>query len=124
MDAFPRRWIALRPGQLVGIYRTNNRRYFHWFLAIIRAGGVAVPLNPLLSLAEVRRILADSGTEILVSDKAVFERNIADRQALAVRIWIQSDDETETLDGFIRAGNTGRSFPPAVIDPAATVAIF
>jgi hypothetical protein len=45
---------------------------FHWFLAIIRAGGIAVPLNPLLSLAEVRRILADSGTEILVTDKAVF----------------------------------------------------
>ena len=124
MDAFLRRSIALRPGQLVGIYRTNNRRCFHWFLAIIRAGGVAVPLNPLLSLAEVRRILADSGTEILVTDKAVFERNIADRQALAVRTWIQADDETETLDGFIRAGKTGTSFPPAAIDPGATVAIF
>jgi long-chain acyl-CoA synthetase len=124
MDAFLRRSIALRPGQLVGIYRSNNRRCFHWFLAVIRAGGVAVPLNPLLSLAEVRRILADSGTEILVTDKAVFERNIADRQALGVRTWIQADDETETLDGFVRAGNTGPSFPPAAIDPAATVAIF
>ena len=82
IDAFLRRAIALRPGQPVAIYRTNDRRCFHWFLAIIRAGGIAVPLNPLLSLAEVRRILADSGTEILVTDKAVFERNIADRQAL------------------------------------------
>jgi long-chain acyl-CoA synthetase len=124
MDAFLRRSIALRPGQLVGIYRSNNRRCFHWFLAIIRAGGVAVPLNPLLSLAEVRRILADSGTEILVTDKAVFERNIVDRHVLGVRTWIQADYETETLDGFVRAGNGGPSFPPAAIDPAATVAIF
>ncbi|MGC1362820.1 MAG: class I adenylate-forming enzyme family protein [Silvibacterium sp.] len=124
IDAFLRHSIALRPGQLVGIYRSNNRRCFHWFLAILRAGGIAVPLNPLLSLSEVRRILADSGTEILVTDKAVFERNIADRQALNVRTWIQADDETETLDGFLRADNTGAFFPPASIDPAATVAIF
>ena len=124
MDAFLRRPIGLRPGQLVGIYRTNNRQCFHWFLAIIRAGGVAVPLNPLLSLAEVRRILADSGTEILVTDKAVFERTIGDRAALPVRTWIQADDETETLPGFVRPDDTGAPFPPAAIDPAATVAVF
>jgi acyl-CoA synthetase (AMP-forming)/AMP-acid ligase II len=124
IDAFLRRSIALRPGQLVGIYRSNNRQCFHWFLAIIRAGGIAVPLNPLLSLAEVHRILVDSGTEILVTDKAVFERNIVDRQTLNVRTWIQADDETETLDGFVRAGETGTLFSPAAIDPAATVAIF
>jgi long-chain acyl-CoA synthetase len=123
MDAFLRRSIGLRPGQLVGIYRSNDRRCFHWFLAIIRAGGIAVPLNPLLSLAEVRRILVDSGTEILVTYKAVFERNIADRHALAVRTWGQADNETETLDGLVRFGNTGASFRPAVIDPAATAAI-
>ena len=52
---------------------------FRWFLAIIRAGGIAVPLNPLLSLAEVRLILINSGTEILVTDKAVFERSIQER---------------------------------------------
>ena len=124
IDAFLRRSIALRPGQPVAVYRTNDRQCFHWFLAIIRAGGIAVPLNPLLSLAEVRRILADSGTEILVTDKAVFERNIGDRSALNARIWIQADDETETLDGFIRVGETGSPFPPTVIDPAATVGVF
>src|ERR1035438_9078058 len=87
IDAFLRDSIELRQGQPVAIYRTNTRECFHWFLAIIRAGGIAVPLNPLLSLAEVRRILAHSGTEILVTDKAVFERNILDRKALDVRIW-------------------------------------
>ncbi len=79
----------------------------------------------MLSLAEVRRILADSGTEILVTDKAVFERNIGDRQALEVRTWIQADDETETLDGFLRvAGNAGVRSRQSAIDPAATVAVF
>ena len=103
IDAFLRRSIGLRPGEPVAIYRTNDRSCFHWFLAIIRAGGIAVPLNPQLSLSEVSRILADSGTEILVTDKAVFERTIVNRSALNVRTWIQADDEAETMDGFVRA---------------------
>jgi len=124
IDAFLRRSVALKPGQPVAIYRTNNRDCFHWFLAIIRAGGIAVPLNPMLSLAEVRRILASSGTEILVTDKTIFERNIVQRNALPVRIWIQADNQPDTLDGFLREANDSPSFPPSVIDPAATVAIF
>ena len=108
------------------------RRCFRWFLAIIRAGGIAVPLNPLLSLVEVRRILAASGTDILVTDKAVFERNIGERKALDVRIWIQADQESvetpETLDGFVRAPGIGSDaqppLPPADLDPGATVAVF
>jgi len=124
IDAFLRRSVSLRPGQPVAVYRTNDRRCFHWFLAIIRAGGIAVPLNPLLSLAEVRRILSDSGTEILVTDREVFERNIGDRKALNLRTWIQADDDEETLDGFLRASWLNAPFSPTTIDPTATVAIF
>jgi long-chain acyl-CoA synthetase len=124
IDAFLRRSISLCPGQPVAIYRTNNRECFHWFLAIIRAGGIAVPLNPLLSLAEVRRILAESGTDILVTDRAVFDRSIVSRDALNVKNWIQADDEPETLDGFVRATDTTETYPPTTIDPSATVAVF
>jgi long-chain acyl-CoA synthetase len=123
-DAFLRRTVGLRPGEPVAIYRSNDRQCFHWFLAIIRAGGIAVPLNPMLTLAEVQRILANSGTEILVTDRAVFERNIANRGALNVRTWIQADDETETMEGFLRVGDAGDAFPPSAIDPSATVAVF
>lgn len=124
IDAFLRRTIALRRGQPVAVYRTNTRECFHWFLAIIRAGGIAVPLNPLLSLAEVRRILAESGTDILVTDKAVFERSIGNRASLNVQTWIQADTETETLEGFVRVSETGLAFSPTIIDPSATVAVF
>ncbi len=124
IDAFLRGPVGLRPGEAVAVYRSNDRRCFHWFLAIIRAGGIAVPLNPQLSLSEVRRILSDSGTEILITDKAAFERNVVDRGALNVRTWIQVDDEAETLDGFVRASDCGATLPPVIIDPAATVAVF
>ena len=124
LDAFLRRSVGLKPGQPVAIYRSNDRRCFHWFLAILRAGGIAVPLNPQLSLAELRRILASSGTRIVVTDKAVFERNIGSRDALAVDTWIEDDAEPETLDGFLRVCEAGPAFPPAKIDPTATVAVF
>ncbi len=129
IDTFLRGTVMLRPGQPIAIYRSNNRECFHWFLAIIRAGGIAVPLNPQLSLPEVRRILADSGTDILVTDKKVFEQHISDRHALDVRTWIQADEEQDPLDGFLRLPGvgmrgSGMPAPPVAIDPAATVAIF
>ena len=124
IDAFLRHTVQLCPGQTVAIYRSNDRECFHWFLAIIRAGGIAVPLNPQLSLPEVRRILTDSGIEICVTDKAVFERTIVDRRALDVRTWIQADDDKQTLDGFLRVDGTYSASPPVAIDPTATVAIF
>ena len=123
LDAFLRQTVGLRPGEPVAIYRTNTRECFHWFLAIIRAGGIAVPLNPLLTLSELRRILGDSGTQILVTDRAVFERNIVNRDALDIRTWIQAD-EGEAMAGFVRACPSGDAAPPALIDPSATVAIF
>lgn len=127
IDAFLRSRAEIRLGQAVAIYRSNDRRYFRWFLAIIRAGGIAVPLNPMLSLAEVRRILADSGTEILVTDRAVFERSIGERSALPVRTWIQADDDAEDMEGFLRFSDNGEpyeTYSPVTIDSAATVAVF
>jgi long-chain acyl-CoA synthetase len=128
IDAFLRQSVGLRPGQTVAIYRTNDRRCFHWFLGIIRAGGIAVPLNPQLSLAEVRRILSTSGTEILIADQAVFDRTIKARTTLDIPTCIQADDDPAipTLDGFIRAefDSSSPSFPPVVIKSSATVAVF
>jgi acyl-CoA synthetase (AMP-forming)/AMP-acid ligase II len=126
VDTFLRRKAGLRPGQPVAIYRSNDKHCLRWFLGIIRAGGIAVPLNPQLSLAEVRRILDTSGTEILVTDKAVFASKIGSRGALNALTWIQADDEAETLDGFLRVSpaETEAPFPPCEIDPSTTVAIF
>lgn len=123
IDAFLRA-RGLRPGQRVAVYRTNDPLCFRWFLAIIRAGGIAVPLNPQLSLAEVRTILARSGTRILVTDRAVFESTIGQRDALDVDLWIQADEESSTLAGFQRVPAACAPLPPAEIEPGATVAIF
>ena len=130
LDAFLRQTVQLQPGQPVAIYRTNNRRCLHWFLAIIRAGGIAVPLNPQLSLSELQRILRESGTEILITDQTTFERTIQTRQSLPIQTWIDgtdppsADNPSPTTQGFLRPTATSQTFPPISIDPAATIAIF
>ena len=128
IDAFLRRTVGLKTGQAVAVYRTNDRNCFHWFLAIVRAGGIAMPLNPMLSLPEVRRILESSGIEILVTDKAVFERTIHTREALPVKTWIQVENEfappVQEMEGFLQRRNDGEYFPPSATDPKATIAVF
>ncbi len=105
IDAFLRRTVGLQPGQAVAVYRTNDRSCFHWFLAIARAGGIAMPLNPMLSLPEVRRILDNSSIEILVTDKACFDRTIRTRESVRVKTWIQVENElappVEKMEGFL-----------------------
>lgn len=124
IHSFLIRTVRLQPGALVAVYRANDPACFRWFLAIIRAGCVAVPLNPQLSLAEVKAILARSGVRILVTDRATFESTIGSRGALDVDIWIQADEEPSTLDGFLRPHASAENLPPAIIEPAQTVAIF
>jgi acyl-CoA synthetase (AMP-forming)/AMP-acid ligase II len=118
---------GLRRGGLVGIWRTNDVRCLRWFLAVIRAGGIAVPLNPLLSLPEVQGILGHCGLDVLVTDRAIFESRIGSRDHLPVPVWIQSDDEAGTLDGFLRVprGRLGLpALPAALREPDALVAVF
>ena len=69
--------------------------------------------------------MRDSGTQVLVVDKSAFDRTIVDRGALNVRAWIQDDEDSETMDGFVRNSAIAVApLPPATVDPAATVAVF
>ena len=128
IDAFLRKSVGLKPGQAVAVYRTNDRNCFHWFLAIVRAGGIAMPLNPMLSLPEVRRILENSGIEILVTDRAVFERTIHTQESLHVKTWIQVENKlatpVEEMAGFLQRTIEQEFFPPTSIDPKTTIAVF
>ena len=119
--------IGLRRGDLVAICKTNDHRFFRWFLAAIRAGGIAVPLNPLLTLAELQRILAHCGARVLVTDSAVFHGAIRSRHALPVTHWIQADNHPGLLEGFRRPSSgclEKSTIAPAQLDPGDTVAIF
>ena len=119
--------IGLRKGDLVAIYRTNDPRCFRWFLGVIRAGGIAVPLNPMHQRVEVEKILARCGARVLVTDSGLFHTKLGSTAALPIEHWIQTDHGTPRLDGFRRLSADyldAAPVTPIKLDPRETVAIF
>ena len=51
-------------GDRVALYMQNSPQFVIAFYAILRAGGVVVPVNTMNLLEEVRHIIADSGSKI------------------------------------------------------------
>ncbi|MBN1918160.1 MAG: acyl--CoA ligase [Verrucomicrobia bacterium] len=118
--------VGVRKGDLVAIYKTNDVRYFRYFMGIIRAGGIAVPLNPLLQRVEVAKLLARCGARVLVTDTALFAGKIGSTAALPVEHWVQADHGTPHLDGFRRISPDyldAGPVTPAPLDQRDTVAI-
>src|SRR5262249_47543862 len=55
------RSLGVQPGDRVGLYLPNVPEFAVLYYGILRAGGVVVPMNPLLKEREVEHCMADSG---------------------------------------------------------------
>jgi acyl-coenzyme A synthetase/AMP-(fatty) acid ligase len=64
---------GLARGGRVGIYHTNGPEYFLLGMAVIKAGGVAVPINAGMPPDAVRRHLDAAGCTMLITDPDRFE---------------------------------------------------
>jgi long-chain acyl-CoA synthetase len=58
---------GVAPGDRVGVMLPNVPQFPVAYYGVLRAGGVVVPLNPLLKAREVAYHLADSGAEVLLA---------------------------------------------------------
>lgn len=56
------------PGDRVGLCLPNVPAFAVLYYGILRAGGVVVPMNPLLKQREIDYYLADSGARVLLAD--------------------------------------------------------
>jgi len=61
------RGMGVVKGTRVGLFLPNTPYSIILYYAILRAGGVVVNFNPLYAEAEVRRLVEDSGAEIMVT---------------------------------------------------------
>lgn len=59
--------LGLRPGDRVAVALPNIPQFVFSYLGILRAGGVVVPLNIMLTAVEMNRVLADSGTRFVIA---------------------------------------------------------
>ena len=60
------RALGLETGERVAILMGNSPEYIVSYFAILRAGGVVVPINTFLTSNEISYILNDSGSRILI----------------------------------------------------------
>lgn len=77
---------GLKPGERVGLFSRNCSGFVTAYLAVIRAGGVIVPLNFQLAPREVAYILQDAGIRFLITRqpldlaKALYELGLTEVQ--------------------------------------------
>ncbi|WFE93459.1 type I polyketide synthase [Micromonospora sp. WMMD987] len=66
--------LGVRTGDRVAIWLRQSVATVESYLAIVRAGGVGVPLNPASAQAELEYLLSDSGATVVVTDAALAGR--------------------------------------------------
>ena len=60
--------LGVRPGDRVAIWAPKRAETVTAILGTLRAGAIAVPVNPVLKAAQLEHILGDSGAVLLVAD--------------------------------------------------------
>jgi len=113
-------WLAghgLAPGDRVAAWLAKGLAAAVLPLAVARAGGVYVPVNPLLKRAQVAHILADSGAAMLIGTSARLAMLEAGDMAGVRHVMDESATEAAARDG------SGAMLPPSAADPAALVEI-
>lgn len=86
----------IRPGDRVALLHPNHSDFILGYIAVINAGAVAVPINPVYTANEVLFILEDSGACCLITTNA-FEPMLAEikRQAAQLKdIVIKRDGQS------------------------------
>ncbi|AGP60456.1 hypothetical protein M271_45450, partial [Streptomyces rapamycinicus NRRL 5491] len=62
--------LSLLPGDRVAMYLGNRVELVESYFAIVRAGGIGVPVNPHVSQAELEHLLTVSGSQVVITDSA------------------------------------------------------
>jgi acyl-CoA synthetase (AMP-forming)/AMP-acid ligase II len=63
----------LQPGERVGIMLPNSPEYIVSFFAILRAGAVVVPINPMFTPYEMSYEISDSGVACVIAERSSAE---------------------------------------------------
>jgi len=73
--------LGIAPGDRVALYLQNVPQFAVALLAIWKARGVMVPLNPMLKAEEVDKLLGDAGAELVVAHESL-AANVGDRRTV------------------------------------------
>ena len=117
---------GVRPGERVAIAISNQFDLFLLWLAVMRIGAVAVPINHLLAGVETVDILARCGARTLILDAAVHEKTFKSRRPPTnVKRILVAGKAIDALTGSVTIDDAllgPLEIPPAVQGGASDVA--
>lgn len=85
---------GVRPGDRVGVQLPNCPQFVIAMLAVLRAGAVHVPVNPMFRAAELSHELRDAGPRIVITHSSLLDVLDEVRAETAVRDVLVADDRT------------------------------
>ncbi len=121
--------LGVKPGERVLVDLSNRMEIPFLCMGIMKAGGVAVPINFMLTQREIGYIAGDSGARIAITDKLVFEYQMKEQSAFpTVEKWVVLG-KSEGLEGEFTEltpliESAPSSFPQQKKDPDELVGIF
>jgi long-chain acyl-CoA synthetase len=86
--------LGVIPGDRVALYLQNVPQFVIGLLAVWKAGGVAVPVNPMNRARELDAVLRDSGARVLVCLEGLY-RDVAAEVAPGVGVTVVTTSEVE-----------------------------
>lgn len=121
--------IGIKAGERVIVDMSNRIEIPFACAAIMKIGAVAVPLNFMLTSAEIAYIASDCGASSFITDRAVFTSRISSKERIpGVEKWMVLDDATDLGEGMTELrpllDEASGEFPPQRKDPGELVGIF
>lgn len=112
---------GLRKGDVFAVCMPNLPEYPVAYHGIISAGGVVLPMNPMLTAGEISYVLKDSGARYLLTIPPLVEKaKEAMQQASVEELFVLGEEEEAS--SFVSLRDEGTLASPPQIDPVHDVA--
>lgn len=114
--------VGLPLGELTAVVPSNGIDFLLTFLSVVRAGGVAVPVNPILKREEVRTLVELSGATTLIGDPKTLRRSVGAR-INEVEHWLSLGEHAGAEDLLSLSRGIRKTVPPVGAPKDAVVAV-
>ncbi|MCL6612135.1 MAG: AMP-binding protein [Peptococcaceae bacterium] len=83
--------MGVKKGDRVALYLQNTPHFIIGYFGIMRANGVVVPVNPMLTAGELKVLLEDSGTSVLITTADLCPKAVKAKEETGLREIIAGD---------------------------------